>query len=411
MMSFNIDQVSFRDLYRQVIFVDYSLREPLAAAGVTDLPEDADGMLAYGYIDPDAGLSFEALAPARMSDLAVYPDFDLRRKLKCSVKVRGAEMSVHTTVAYSKNLEEYRETYADHIASIDEFYAVSPDREVTRKDTAIDHLRHPCYPDDIRISIVDEDYGEERLWATLQGCTEDGLYYVGKLLNEPGQNFGVHAGDLVALVPDRGADGMGELAFLTTPKLKLEPEDDEEDPDDEAFEVKFAVACEVMRRADLLDLGTNEKHAAPADEYDFEAFVAADCISADSDVEQAAAVIAKIIGTSFDVECDALECEEVAEELLAAWDEAGVEPDDVDYDPMPLVDEHFSRWDEEKARWDEEASAAADADDEPGDAGVTYHFIVRTCSQDWDDEDVDEYEDADEHEGAGEGGAAGEGEE
>ena len=359
-MSFNIDQVNFRDLYRQVLFVDYSLREPLAAAGVADLPEDADGMLAYGYIDPDAGLSFEALAPARMSDLTVYPDFDLRRKLKCSVKTRGAEMSVHTTVAYSKNLEEYRETYADHIASIDEFYAVSPDREVTRKDTAIDHLRHPCYPDDIRISIVDEDYGEERLWATLQGCTEDGHYYVGKLLNEPGQNFGVHAGDLVALVPDRGADGMGELAFLTTPKLKLESEDDEEDPDDEAFEVKFAVACEVMRRVDLLDLGTNEKHAAPADEYDFEAFVAADCISADSDVEQAAAVIAKIFGTSFDVEFDAFECEEAAEELLAAWDEAGVEPEDVDYYPMPLVDEHFSRWDEEKARWDEEASAAAD---------------------------------------------------
>ena len=196
MMPFSIDQVNFRDLYRQVLFVGYSLREPLAAAGVADLPEDADGMLAYGYIDPDAGLSFEALAPARMSDLTVYPEFDLMRKLKCTMKVRGAEMSVHTNVAYSKNPAEYWETYADHIASIDEFYAVSPDREVTRKDTAIDHLRHPCYPDDIRISIVDEDYGEERLWATLQGCTEDGLYYVGKLLNEPAQNFGVHAGDL-----------------------------------------------------------------------------------------------------------------------------------------------------------------------------------------------------------------------
>ncbi|WP_293844994.1 hypothetical protein [uncultured Parolsenella sp.] len=107
MMSFSVDQVSFRDLYRQVLFVGYSLREPLAAAGVADLLEDADGMLAYGYIDPDAGLSFEALAPARMSDLAVYPEFDLMRKLKCTMKVRGAEMSVHTTVAYSKNLEEY----------------------------------------------------------------------------------------------------------------------------------------------------------------------------------------------------------------------------------------------------------------------------------------------------------------
>lgn len=87
MMPFSIDQVSFRDLYRQVLFVGYSLREPLAAAGVADLPEDADGMLAYGYIDPDAGLSFEALAPARMSDLAVYPDFGLMRKLKCAMKV------------------------------------------------------------------------------------------------------------------------------------------------------------------------------------------------------------------------------------------------------------------------------------------------------------------------------------
>ena len=88
MMSFGIDQVNFRDLYRQVLFVGYSLREPLAAAGgVADLPEDADGMLAYGYIDPDAGLSFEALAPARMSDLTVYPEFDLMRKLKCAMKV------------------------------------------------------------------------------------------------------------------------------------------------------------------------------------------------------------------------------------------------------------------------------------------------------------------------------------
>lgn len=114
MMPFSIDQVNFCDLYRQVLFVGYSLREPLAVAGVADLPEDADGMLAYGYIDPDAGLSFEALAPARMSDLTVYPEFDLRRKLKRTVKVRGAEMSVHTGVAYSKNLAEYWETNADH---------------------------------------------------------------------------------------------------------------------------------------------------------------------------------------------------------------------------------------------------------------------------------------------------------
>lgn len=88
MMSFGIDQVNFRDLFRQVLFVGYSLREPLAAAGgVADLPEDADGMLAYGYIDPDAGLSFEALAPARMSDLTVYPEF--RPHAQAQVRYEG----------------------------------------------------------------------------------------------------------------------------------------------------------------------------------------------------------------------------------------------------------------------------------------------------------------------------------
>lgn len=220
MDAYRFEDLSFRDLYGKVAFIEFPLLDLLEEGCDADLPADADGALVYGYIDATAGLTFEVLAPARISDLTVYSDLDMMRVLNCSAKLRAGAVLPDAAVAIPPDQDPFEDAYAKHIALIDKFYG--PDEELadTRSDAFLDHLRHPYFPDDVRVLLHIEGAGDELVWVTLKGYSDENEFYYGKMLNEPDTDCGIHNGDLVAFLPVRFKEE-DELALITMPNLKL----------------------------------------------------------------------------------------------------------------------------------------------------------------------------------------------
>lgn len=76
----------------------------------------------------------------------------------------------------------------------------------------IDHLRHPQYPLDVQVWLIDEDASIKLVWMRLEGVSEEG-YLTAELLNNPYGSFECVVGDLMALVVTK--DSEGALRFYT----------------------------------------------------------------------------------------------------------------------------------------------------------------------------------------------------
>ena len=225
MDTYCIEDLSFRDLYGKVAFIEYPLQDLLGKGCDAGLPADADGALVYGYIDAAAGLTFEVLAPACMSDLTAYSDLDMMRVLNCSAKLRAGAVLPDAAVAIPPDQEAFADAYAKHIGLIDKFYGPDEGLASTRGDAFLDHLRHPDFPDDVRVLLHIDGVGDEVVWVTLKGYSDENEFYYGKMLNEPDTDCGVHNRDLIAFFPVKFKEE-DELVLVTMPNLKLVAEDE-----------------------------------------------------------------------------------------------------------------------------------------------------------------------------------------
>ncbi len=88
-----------------------------------------------------------------------------------------------------------RTPYERKIAVINEAYAPSEDVAAIRSVDLIDDSRHPDYPDDILVIFLKDDYKPEGCWVRSMEVEEGRC--IGKLLNEPDQDYGVHENDLI----------------------------------------------------------------------------------------------------------------------------------------------------------------------------------------------------------------------
>lgn len=107
--------MSFRDVYHRVVFVQYPVQK-FYDATQTAFPQEVDAALCYAYVDTQAGLTFEVLAPARFSDGYVYRDFDSRRVLNAAYKIRsGALDEEGALIAFAADEKAVLDEYAEHI--------------------------------------------------------------------------------------------------------------------------------------------------------------------------------------------------------------------------------------------------------------------------------------------------------
>lgn len=192
-----LGNIGFRQLFHRLVL--------LKAPGIKDLfvedlkaPDGFDAVLTYPYIDRMAGLTFDVLAPARFDDERVFGGMALLQVQNRRMMLRRGGVPDETLVKIPRDVGALTETYAEHIAMIDEHYRDNEGVLATRRAEALDHLRNRDFPDDVRVLLAGKDYPNEEVWVRLMGIDEPGYPY-GWLMNEPYSDFAVHKGDVLRL--------------------------------------------------------------------------------------------------------------------------------------------------------------------------------------------------------------------
>lgn len=190
----NIQNMSFRDIDHKFLIVkNIDLRtRVIIEKSDFKIRKDDNAMLVYGYIDKDAGLSFELLCAAYVYDdgsIALEPPNNTT-----SFKFRYD--------SYNWDVEQLNDRkllapYEERAKDIDKWYKCSDDTMAFRSIEEIDHLRAPGYPDDIIVLFHMDGYRNEGIWCRIHKFDLENRLIKMKMLNEPNAPFGKHHGDQV----------------------------------------------------------------------------------------------------------------------------------------------------------------------------------------------------------------------
>ena len=170
---FPVIGTSFRSFYRRYVFLNYR-------AAVGDC-----GMVAYGVIDPKAGISFVP---------AAY------------VRIEGTHLKMRR--AMEETADFHLDTpYFDLFSRLadDRYDSEDPQLENTRSCTWLDPVRNESFPDDLRVQLWNDMLAPAAVWV--QARLVSGQQAYGTLLEEPCFDFGVHQGQMIDLHMVRLADG------------------------------------------------------------------------------------------------------------------------------------------------------------------------------------------------------------
>ncbi|MBO4878324.1 MAG: SseB family protein [Ruminococcus sp.] len=153
--------------------------------------DGADCILTYGYIDHEAGFTFEIIAAGEKKG-AMYRFSD--NSPEKSIKIRiDALMDEEVTVFSDSSLSK---RYADKLSALDQ-YKASDEILQSRTLTAIDDSRNEVFPDDVTVYLMKDGFKPEDCWVRICGLRNRRL--IGTLLNEPYQDLGCHAGDTISV--------------------------------------------------------------------------------------------------------------------------------------------------------------------------------------------------------------------
>ena len=92
------------------------------------------------------------------------------------------------------------------VKQINEWYDTDNSaKEEIRSFEFLDQFRHPSFPDDIVVLFLRGDNNPEKVWVTANHLSDQKI--MGELLNEPNQDFGVHKGDTIRIIPYQDPNG------------------------------------------------------------------------------------------------------------------------------------------------------------------------------------------------------------
>lgn len=149
-----------------------------------------NAILACGYIDHQAGVTFEVLCLAEYSSNG---KIDLRRgNPTTSMKLRYDSVDGIVVLLEDIILPEFQ----DKIDMVRDGYTVNEHVMKARNTQMFDDFRHPQYPDDVMLLFYKENVRPEGIWCRIE--SEIDGRPAATLLNEPNADFGVHRGDMVA---------------------------------------------------------------------------------------------------------------------------------------------------------------------------------------------------------------------
>ena len=197
-----LKEMNFRDIVDKYLYID--------AAGVAqnlgsifEVTEDATGVLCYGYIDEQAGISFEILCCA-VHDAAKKTLKLLHGNDEQSAKIRLSELLEAQAAVLPSEMPRLSE-FQSKVAMVQKVYEADEATEAMRKLTSLDPARLATHPDTVTVYLVRGDEAEAA-HVLLKEVREVNI--IGTLLSEPQKVFGLHRGDEISFFLVRNEKGI-----------------------------------------------------------------------------------------------------------------------------------------------------------------------------------------------------------
>ena len=197
-----LKEMHFRDIVDKYLYIE--------AAGVAqnlgsifEVTEDVTGVLCYGYIDAQAGISFEILCCA-VHDAAKKTLKLLIGNDEQSAKIRLAELLEAQAAVLPSEIPRLSE-FQSKVAMVQKAYEADEATEAMRKLTSLDPARIATHPDIVTVYLVRGDESEA-VFVLLKEVREVNI--IGMLLSEPETANGRHKGDEISFFLVRNEKGI-----------------------------------------------------------------------------------------------------------------------------------------------------------------------------------------------------------
>ena len=197
-----LKEMNFRDIAGKYLYID--------AAGVAqnlgsifEVTEDVTGVLCYGYIDAQAGISFEILCCAEY-DAAKKTLKLLHGNDEQMAKIRLAELLEAQATVLPREMPRLSE-FKGKVEMVKQVYKADEATEAMRRLSSLDPARLVTHPDIVTVYLVRGDEAEAA-YVLLKEVREVNI--IGTLLSEPQKASGLHKGDQISFFLVRNEKGI-----------------------------------------------------------------------------------------------------------------------------------------------------------------------------------------------------------
>ena len=194
--------MNFRDIVDKYLYIE-AARLAQNLGSIFEVTDDVTGLLCYGYIDAQAGISFEILC------CGVY-DAD-KKTLKLLqgndeqlAKIRLTELLEAQAAVLPSEMPRLSE-FQRKVAMVQKAYKADEATEAMRKLTSLDPARLATHPDIVTVYLVRGDEAEAS-YVLLKEVREVNI--IGTLLSEPQKAYGLHKGDEIGFFLVRNEKGI-----------------------------------------------------------------------------------------------------------------------------------------------------------------------------------------------------------
>lgn len=197
-----LKEMNFRDIVDKYLYIE-AARLAQNLGSIFEVTDDVTGLLCYGYIDAQAGISFEILC------CAVY-DAD-KKTLKLLqgndeqlAKIRLTELLEAQAAVLPSEMPRLSE-FQRKVAMVQKAYKADEATEAMRKLTSLDPARLATHPDIVTVYLVRGDEAEAS-YVLIKEVREVNI--IGTLLSEPQKAYGLHKGDEIGFFLVRNEKGI-----------------------------------------------------------------------------------------------------------------------------------------------------------------------------------------------------------
>lgn len=195
----NFKELGFRPFYHQVCALELNDKLAKRLKNCPDIEKSSHAVV-YGYIDPDKGMMLEVLGAGKQAPKYFYfkDPYEGRR-----ISISISDVAEVPFLYFEKLEPRFYKKYVQRIEKLKQ-YDAPEDVEKSREFEFLDGCREPNFPDDVRVLFAKDGLKPEECWVRITGLGDHVL--IGRLLNQPYQDFGVKEGDTVTFSIHKESD-------------------------------------------------------------------------------------------------------------------------------------------------------------------------------------------------------------